>query len=365
MIPRILIVREKTAAVIERLGRFTHIAEAGFHIMWPLQRVAGRVSLKLQEMSVHVETKTLDDVFVRIVVAIQYYVRKDRVREAFYELSNPQMQIESFVYDEVRAQVPKMKLDDVFQNKEDIATAVKTGLDESMTQYGYDIVKTLVNDIDPAANVKAAMNEINAAQRIRRASEERGEAEKILRIKQAEAEAASMRLRGVGIADQRKAIIDGLRQSVEEFSKSVPGATANDVMSLVVLTQYFDTLKEIGGSSRTNTVMIPHSPSAVGDMQDQIRQSIMIGNVASATATEASEHAPPIPDIPAPEAEKKKAEEDAARAEEEARDKARRAAQAAAAKGQASEVSLPRPPSAKEAVRKIIDYGRSKPPAQG
>ena len=292
MIPRFFIVREKTAAIIETFGRFSRIAMPGWHFVMPFDRVAGRVSLRLQEMNVHVETKTLDDVFVKIVVAVQYYVRPDKVREAFYELSNPQMQIESFVYDEVRAQVPKMKLDDVFQNKDDIASAVKDGLDESMNKYGYDIVKTLVNDIDPAANVKAAMNEINAAQRIRRASEERGEAEKILRIKQAEAEAASMKLRGQGIADQRRAIIDGLRQSVEDFSKSVPGATASDVMGLVVMTQYFDTLKEIGASSRTNTLLIPHSPGAIGDLSEQIRQSVMIGGLASDAHADARDHAP-------------------------------------------------------------------------
>jgi len=288
MIPRPLIVREKTAAIVERLGKFNRIVMPGIGIVLPLERVAGRVSLRLQEMNVQVETKTLDDVFVKVILAIQYYVRADRVREAFYELSNPQVQIESFVYDEVRAQVPKMKLDDVFQNKDDIANAVKTGLEESMGQYGYDIVKTLVNDIDPDAKVKAAMNEINAAQRIRRASEERGEAEKILRIKQAQAEAESMKLRGQGIADQRKAIVDGLRLSVEEFQRSVPGATPNDVMQLVMLTQYFDTLKEVGASSRTNTLLLPHGPGAVSEFADQLQRSIMLGSIAADAANQAA-----------------------------------------------------------------------------
>ncbi|MCB2156907.1 SPFH domain-containing protein [bacterium] len=286
------IVHEKTAAVVERLGRFHRIAMPGWHWKSPLDRVAGRLSLRVQELNVHVETKTLDDVFVRLAVAVQYFVMPNKIKEAFYELSNPQMQIESYIYDEVRAQVPKMKLDDVFQNKEDIANAVKTGLEETMAQYGYDIVKALVNDIDPDANVKKAMNEINAAQRIRRAAEERGEAEKILRVKQAEAEARSAILRGQGIAGQRKAIVDGLRQSVEEFQKSVPGATPNDVMQLVVMTQYFDTLKEIGASSRSNAIMLPHSPGAVGELSQMIQQSIMMGNVASDHVAEADRSRP-------------------------------------------------------------------------
>lgn len=226
---------------------------------------------------------------MRITVAVQYYVMPDRIREAFYELSNPRMQIESYVYDEVRAHVPRMKLDDVFQNKDDIANAVKTGLEETMNQYGYDIVKSLVNDIDPDAKVKQAMNEINAAQRFRRASEERGEAEKILRVKQAEAEAQSSILRGKGIAGQRKAIIDGLRQSVEEFQKSIPGSSPNEVMQVVIMTQYFDTLKEIGGTSRTNTLLIPHSPGSVGSLSEQISNSVMMGNLTATVFSGASE----------------------------------------------------------------------------
>ncbi len=284
MLPRFTIVKEKTAAIMERLGKFSKVAMPGFHILLPIDRVAGTVSLRIQEMNVNVETKTVDDVFVRVSVAVQFYVMPNRIREAYYELSNPHMQIESYVYDEVRAQVPKMKLDEVFQNKDDIANAVKEGLEETMTQYGYGIAKTLVNDIDPDAKVKQAMNEINAAQRIRRASEERGEAEKILRVKQAEAEAQSAILRGKGIAGQRKAIVDGLRQSVEEFQKGVPGVSAQDVMQIVVMTQYFDTLKEVGASSRTNTLMMPHSPGAIGDFASQIQNGVLMGNLAASAA---------------------------------------------------------------------------------
>ncbi len=281
IIPRYTIVKEKTAAIIERIGKFHRAAMPGFHLLMPFDRVAGVLSLRVQELNVHIETKTLDDVFVRLTVAVQYFVMPSRIREAFYELSNPQMQIESYIYDEVRAQVPKMKLDEVFQNKDDVANAVKEGLSETMDRYGYDIVKALVNDVDPDANVKKAMNEINAAQRIRRASEERGEAEKILRVKQAEAEAQSAILRGQGIAGQRKAIVDGLRQSVEEFQKSVPGTSATDVMQIVIMTQYFDTLKEIGASSRTNTLMVPHAPGSIGDFAGQIQNSVTMGNLVA------------------------------------------------------------------------------------
>jgi len=300
-IPRITTVQEKTAAIIERFGKFARIGTPGVNLLMPFERVAGRVSLRVHELYVNVETKTLDDVFVKITVAVQYHIMPTRIREAHYELANPQMQIESFVYDEVRAVVPKMKLDDVFQNKDEIANAVKSGLEDTMDQYGYNIVKTLVNDIDPDANVKKAMNEINAAQRIRRASEERGEAEKILRIKQAEAEAASMRLRGQGVADQRKAIVDGLRDSVVEFSQAVPGTRPGDVMQLVVMTQYFDTLKEVGAQSRTNTIMIPHSPSAVRGISEDLQTSVMLGTMegglASAKVREAEKEMPvPPPD---------------------------------------------------------------------
>lgn len=275
------IVREQTAAVVETLGKFSRICSSGLQFKLPWERVAGRVSLRIQELQVSVETKTKDDVFVRLLIAVQYFVMPDRVREAFYRLSNPVMQIESYVFDEVRSTVPKMKLDEVFEEKETIAIAVKEGLQDTMSQYGYGIVRSLVNDIDPDKKVKSAMNEINAALRLRKAAEERGEAERILKVKQAQGEAESKILQGKGIAGQRKAIVDGLRESVEEFQKGVPGATSNDVMQLVLMTQYFDTLKDIGVASRATTILMPHTPGALNDISEQVRQSIMTGNVVS------------------------------------------------------------------------------------
>lgn len=281
LIPYFAIVHQKTAAVVESWGRFERVQHAGLFVVLPWQSIAGRVSLKVQELQVNVETKTLDDVFVRVMIAVQYFVIPDRVKEAFYELSNPVQQIESYIFDEVRSTVPRMPLDEVFQNKDEIATAVKANLEEIMTQYGYGIVRALVNDIDPDPKVKAAMNEINAATRLRKAAEERGEAERILKVKHAQGEAESTILHGEGIAGQRKAIIHGLRESVEEFQEGVPGATASDVMHLILMTQYFDMLKEVGATSRNSTILIPHTPGGMTDFMDQIRNTIMTANLTS------------------------------------------------------------------------------------
>lgn len=277
-IPFLVVIQEQTVGILESLGRFDHVTPPGLHIVLPWQRIAGRLSLRVQELQVHVETKTKDDVFVRLTIAVQYFVIPERAKDAFYRLSNPVGQIESFVFDEVRSAVPNMTLDDVFQNKDYIADSVKKGLEETMGEFGYGIVRALVNDIDPDGRVKAAMNEINAAQRLRKAAEERGEAERILKVKQAQGEAESNILRGKGIAGQRKAIIDGLRESVEEFQKGVPGASSADVMMVLMLTQYFDTLKEVGQHSHSNAVFLPHSPQNVMDLSQQLSQSFMTGH---------------------------------------------------------------------------------------
>lgn len=274
-----VIIRQKDAGIVERFGRFERVLHAGFHWLVPvLHSVVGRISLRVQELQVNVETKTKDDVFVHLLIAVQYYVIPDRVKEAFYELADPIQQIESYVFDEVRSTVPRMPLDQVFENKDEIANGVKANLEEVMTQYGYGIVRALVNDINPDPKVKAAMNEINAAQRMRKAAEERGEAERILKVKQAQGEAQSSVLHGEGIAGQRKAIVEGLRESVEDFQHGVPGATTNDVMQLILLTQYFDMLKEVGGSSRTNTIMVPHTPGGLNNLMEQIRESLILAN---------------------------------------------------------------------------------------
>lgn len=272
-------VRQQTAAIVERFGKFKKISTAGLNIKIPLiDQVAGRLSLRVQQLDVRVETKTKDNVFVLVVVSVQYHVISEKVVDAFYKLQNPQEQITSYVFDTVRARVPAVMLDQLFETKDDIASAVKNELDAVMDNFGYSILKALVTDIDPDAKVKVSMNEINAAQRLRMAAIEQAEADKIRVVKAAEAEAESKALQGKGIADQRKAIIDGLRESVENFSSSITGVKSQDVMNLVMMTQYFDTLKDLGNSGKTNTILIPHSPSGMGDLSEQIRNAMITAN---------------------------------------------------------------------------------------
>lgn len=275
-------VREQTAAVIQRFGKFARVAHPGLNLKLPwIEWIAGYVNLRVQQLDVRVETKTADNVFVHVVVSVQHFVQPEKVFAAFYKLDDPSKQITSFVFDVVRARVPKMILDDVFEKKDEIADAVKEELAHMMDQFGHGILKTLVTDIEPDKKVKDAMNEINAAQRMRVAATEKGEADRILVVKRAQADAESNALQGKGIADQRRAIIEGLRESVDDFQKSVPGTSAQDVLSLVLVTQYFDMLKEIGVSANTNTVLIPHTPGHVADLADQIRNSILLGNEAN------------------------------------------------------------------------------------
>jgi len=265
-------------AIVQRLGKFARVAGPGLNWKTPyLETVVRRLSMKVQQFDVQVETKTQDNVFVQIPVSIQYKVIPDAVEAAFYKLSDPVKQIESMVYNVVLGHVPKMKLDDTFLNQADIAADLRDSLDASMKEYGYSIVKVLISDIVPDQKVKAAMNDINAAQREREATVSRAETNKLLLVKQAEAEAESKRLQGEGIANQRKAIISGLKDSVEDFAKTVPGSTPQDVMQLVLMTQYFDTLKDIAGNDRSNTVLIPHTPDTLTDLFGQIRNAIVAG----------------------------------------------------------------------------------------
>ncbi len=265
-------------AIVQRLGKFARVAGPGLNWKTPLiETVVRRMSMKVQQFDVKVETKTQDNVFVQIPVSIQYKVIPDSVEAAFYKLTDPVKQIESMVYNVVLGHVPKMKLDDTFLNQAAIANDLRDSLDGSMKEYGYSIVKVLISDIVPDQKVKAAMNDINAAQREREATVSRAETNKLLLVKQAEAEAESKRLQGEGIANQRKAIISGLKDSVEDFAKTVPGSTPQDVMQLVLMTQYFDTLKDIAANDRSNTVLIPHTPNTVTDLFTQIRNAVITG----------------------------------------------------------------------------------------
>ena len=258
-------VRQQTAVSIERFGKFESIRHSGLQMKIPIiDKVAARISLKIQQLDVIVETKTLDDVFVKIKVSVQFVVIKEKVYDAIYKLEYPHDQITSYVFDVVPAEVPKMKLDDVFVKKDDIAIAVKREVQESMETYGYDIIKTLVTDIDPDAQVKAAMNRINAAEREKVAAQYEGDAQRILIVEKAKAEAESKRLQGQGIADQRREIARGLVESVDVLQKV--GVSSQEASALIVVTQHYDTLQAVGQQTKSNLILLPNSPEAGNEM---------------------------------------------------------------------------------------------------
>src|ERR1700677_1844903 len=274
-------VQTAQAAVITRFGKFLRVAEPGLNWKWPIiDRVAGRVSLRVNQIALTMETKTKDNVFVTIPISVQNRVRPEKAYDAFYKLSNPVEQIQSYVEQVILGHVPGMTLDEVFASQSGIATAVKQELDADMAGFGFEIVNVLVTDIVPDAKVKSAMNDINAAQREQVAANARGEAEKILVVKKAEAEAESKALQGQGIANQRKAIIEGLQSSIEQFQRVVGGTSTSDVMQLVLVTQYFDTIKSIGESDKTNTLFLTHSPGAVKDISDEVMRSMLVAERA-------------------------------------------------------------------------------------
>ena len=280
----IFMVRQQTFAIVERWGKFNRIVGPGLHLKVPIMdRVVGKVSVRVQELNVSIKTKTNDNVFVDLLIAVQYFVDgADKVWDAFYRLTNPQAQMESWIFDNVRAKVPGMTLDSVFENKEEIAKEIEDSLSDRLSEYGYKLVRALVNDIQPDKGVADAMNEINRQQRLRVAAEHEGEAKKIIVIKEAEADARSKELSGEGIAKQRIAIVAGLRESVKDASDAL-GVDPQSVMTLVLMTQYYDMLTDVGRNSRTNTIMLPHSPGAVGDLREQIISSIETGKVAGTT----------------------------------------------------------------------------------
>ena len=270
-------VKQQTAAIIERFGKFHSIRHSGLQIKVPLiDKISGRLSLKIQQLDVIIETKTLDDVFVRLKVSVQYKVIGEKVYEAYYKLDYPHEQITSYVFDVVRAEVPKMKLDDVFVKKDDIAIAVKAELNDAMSDYGYDIIKTLVTDIDPDAQVKSAMNRINASEREKIAAQYEGDAQRILIVEKAKAEAESKRLQGQGIADQRREIARGLEESVEVLNKV--GINSQEASALIVVTQHYDTLQSLGEGTNSNLILLPNTPQAGSNMLNDMVASFSASN---------------------------------------------------------------------------------------
>jgi regulator of protease activity HflC (stomatin/prohibitin superfamily) len=271
-------VKQKNAVIIERLGKFNRVSKAGLHLKIPLiDSIAGNVNLRVRELPVEVETKTKDDVFVKIVVSVQFFVidTMDGIRDSFYELNNPEQQIQSYVFDSIRSEVPLMELDDVFAQKEKIAIAIKNELSDTMKQFGFDFIKALVTDIDPDAKVKQSMNEINAAKRMKEAAREEAAAGKIRVVAAAEADSESKRLAGEGIAKQRIAIANGLKESVEEVKLAMEDhVTSQDVMNMLFMTQHYETISKLS-ENNTSTIFMPYSPDNVGDLQMQIQSSLI------------------------------------------------------------------------------------------
>ena len=277
LISAFFVVKQQTAAIIERFGKFHSIRQSGLHLKIPLiDKVAGRLSLKIQQLDVIIETKTLDDVFVKLKVSVQYKVVTAKVYDAFYKLDYPHEQITSYVFDVVRAEVPKMKFDDVFVEKNNIALAVKAELNDAMIDYGFDIIRTLVTDIDPDPQVKIAMNRINAADREKTAAQYEGDAQRILIVEKAKAEAESKRLQGQGIADQRREIARGLEESVEVLNKV--GINSQEASALIVVTQHYDTLQAIGQHTNSNLILMPNSPQAGSQMLNDMVASFTASN---------------------------------------------------------------------------------------
>ncbi|NRD22189.1 SPFH domain-containing protein [Winogradskyella litoriviva] len=277
IISSFFVVKQQTSAIIERFGKFQSIRHSGLQLKIPIvDKVAGKLSLKIQQLDVIIETKTLDDVFVRLKVSVQYKVIRDKVYDAFYKLDYPHDQITSYVFDVVRAEVPKMRLDDVFVKKDDIALAVKAELNDAMSDYGFDIIKTLVTDIDPDAQVKAAMNRINASEREKTAAQYEGDAARILIVEKAKAEAESKRLQGQGIADQRREIARGLEESVDVLNRV--GINSQEASALIVVTQHYDTLQSIGQETNSNLILLPNSPQAGSQMLNDMVASFTASN---------------------------------------------------------------------------------------
>ncbi|WP_185867189.1 SPFH domain-containing protein [Blattabacterium cuenoti] len=273
----IFIVNQETTAILERMGKFHSIRYAGLNFKLPIiDNIIGKLTLKIQQLDVLVDTKTKDNVFVKVKVSVQFKVIKDKVYEAFYKLDNSHAQITSYIFDVVRAEVPKMRLDDVFERKDHIALAVKGELEGSMLDYGYSIIKALVTDLDPDEQVKQAMNRINTAEREKVAAEYKAEAERIKIVAKAKAEAESKKLQGKGTADQRREIARGILDSVEVLNNV--GINSQEASALIVVTQHYDTLQSMGESGNTNLILLPNSPGSASEMLNNMITSFNISN---------------------------------------------------------------------------------------
>lgn len=270
----VFIVQSQTAAILERFGKFDSVRHEGLNFKLPfIDRIVTRRNLKIMQQDIEVETKTKDNVFVKTKVSVQYQIIRDKVGDSYYRLSDPVAQIESYIFDVVRSEIPKLTLDEVFESKDSVALAIKTSLEDSMDDFGFQIIRSLITDIDPDEKVKNSMNEINAAERLREAALAKAEAEKIAIVKQAEAHAESKRLQGLGMANQRKEIAMGLKLSIEDLKAT--GINNDEVLTILLITQHYDALEAMSKNSATNTIMVPYSSSNVTGMRDQIQEAIL------------------------------------------------------------------------------------------
>ncbi|WP_314677105.1 SPFH domain-containing protein [uncultured Streptococcus sp.] len=279
LISMLYVVRQQSVAIVERFGRYQKIATSGIHMRLPfgIDKIAARIQLRLLQSEIVVETKTKDNVFVMMNVATQYRVNEQNVTDAYYKLMRPEAQIKSYIEDALRSSVPKLTLDELFEKKDEIALEVQHQVAEEMTTYGYIIVKTLITKVEPDAEVKQSMNEINAAQRKRVAAQELAEADKIKIVTAAEAEAEKDRLHGVGIAQQRKAIVDGLAESIAELKEANVGMSEEQIMSILLTNQYLDTLNTFAAKGN-QTLFLPNNPNGVDDIRTQILSSLKVDN---------------------------------------------------------------------------------------
>ena len=295
----IKIIPQQQMGVVERLGKFSRIMGPGLNFVIPLiERVAGKESIRIRQLDVPVETKTKDNVFVNLGVSVQFIAVSDKIFDAFYRLTDVELQITSYVYDVVRGEVPKKTLDEVFETKEDIAQIIKADLSDSMDDFGYSIIKSLITDIDPAPNVKSAMNQINATARLLVAAQNEAEADKIRQVKSAEAEAESKKLQGEGIAQQRAAIIEGFKDSINDL-KQVTGSEVEtqDVMNMVMMVQYFDALRDIGTSGQNNAVLIPYGAGGSNQIFQQMTQAMITSDQIRRVTEEGTEKPSATPSV--------------------------------------------------------------------
>jgi regulator of protease activity HflC (stomatin/prohibitin superfamily) len=275
-------VEQQERAIVERFGKFVRVANPGLQRKSPfVERVAGRISLQVEQLNAEIETKTQDNVFVHVKLAVQYKVGSEsqQVQDAYYKLDDPEVQIQAYAFDVVRSHIPSMGLDEAYADADTIAMHIQETLHRQMAEYGYEIVKALITNIEPDARVKDAMNNINASQRNQVAAAAQGDGQKTLAVKKAEGEKETMRLQGEGVAEERKAIAQGLKESLEIIAQQ--GLDPKEAMVLVALTQYTDMIRALGEGSKTNTILLPHSPSGVGELLDQIRNGILVADLTS------------------------------------------------------------------------------------